>query len=256
MNDIPENIVITIDGVDVRVVPGELDYAVANGAAIAENWQRQLADKPSLFNGGVYLAPQARLDDGVLRAEFIRTHYETLLYWTRDPSKTRPWHIFGIGVVVSADNRLIAGRMAARTAGGGRIYFPAGSIDDDDIAGGRANYARNAWREVMEETGLDLSRAEPEEKIHLVTANRSIALFRRYYFSEKAAVLVERIGQYLRAESDPELDAVIEISEPGQMGEATPSYVRAFADWHFNGAGGDRQWHGSMKSSTYSLARR
>ncbi|GGA99833.1 hypothetical protein GCM10011491_30120 [Brucella endophytica] len=240
MHDIPQNTVITIDGVDVRVVPGELDYALSNKTAIAENWQQEIAANPSLFNGALYLAPEARLEDGILRADFVRTLYETLLYWRYDPLKTRPWHIFGIGVVVSADNRLIAGRMAARTAGGGRIYFPAGSIDDDDVAEGRVDYEGNAWREVQEETGLDLSQAAAEKKIHLVTANRSIALFRRYYFPQNAAVLVERIRQYLKADNDPELDAVMEISGPGQMGEATPSYVRAFADWHFNEAGGGR----------------
>lgn len=233
MDEIPENTIIPIDHAEVRVVPGELHYAIANKVAIARNWQSALAANPSLFNGELYLAPQARIEAGVLRADFIRSRYETLLHWRHDSQKTRPWHIFSVGVVVSADNRLIAARMAAKTAVGGRIYFPAGSIDDNDIADGLVDYDGNSRREVREETGLDLVVAQREDKIHLVTANRSIALFRRYRFEDNAVTLVERIREHLSAQAEPELDEIIEVSGPGQMGEATPSYVRAFADWHF-----------------------
>ncbi|PRD45135.1 NUDIX hydrolase [Phyllobacterium phragmitis] len=237
MDGIPENTVIPIDRVEVRVVPGALDYAIANKAAIERNWRDELAANPNLFNGEFYFAPQASIGDGVLRADFVRTLYETLLYWRRDPQEIRPWHIFGVGVVVSADNHLIAARMAARNAGGGRIYFPAGSIDDNDIADGMVDYDSNSRREVHEETGLDLSHARQETKIHLVTGNRSIALFRRYRFAEDAATLIGRIEDHLAGQDDPELDQIIKVTGPGQMGEATPSYVKAFADWHFNDAG-------------------
>ncbi|MBB2971048.1 8-oxo-dGTP pyrophosphatase MutT (NUDIX family) [Mesorhizobium sp. RMAD-H1] len=233
---IPENTVVAIDRVEVRVVPGVLDYAAKNKTAIERNWRDEIAANPNLFNGELYLAPRVHIEDGVLHADFVRSRYETLLYWRRDPEPIRPWHIFGVGVVVSSDNRLIAARMAASNAGGGRIYFPAGSIDDNDIAGGLVDYDANNRREVQEETGLDLSHAEQEAKIHLVTGNRSIALFRRYRFGEDAATLIARIEAHLAGQDEPELDRIIEVSGPGQMGEATPSYVRAFADWHFSEA--------------------
>ncbi|RCS25879.1 NUDIX hydrolase [Phyllobacterium salinisoli] len=236
MDDIPENTVVSIDRVEVRVVPGVLDYAIGNKAAIEQNWRNELAANPGLFNGELYLAPKAYIENGVLHAGFIRSRYETLLFWRRDPRMFRPWHIFSVGVVVSADNRLIAARMAMHNASGGRIYFPAGSIDDNDIADGMVDYDANNRREVQEETGLDLSHARPEAKIHLVTGNRSIALFRRYRFVDDAATLICRIREHLAGQDDPELDQIIEVSGPGQMGEATPSYVRAFADWHFSEA--------------------
>jgi len=236
VDEIPENTVLPIDRVEVRVVPGVLDYAQKNKAAIERNWRNEFSANPNLFNGELYLAPQAHVVDGALRADFVRSLYQTLLYWRRDPAKIRPWHIFGVGVVVSSDNRLIAARMAAHNAGGGRIYFPAGSIDDNDIIDGVVDYDGNNRREVQEETGLDLSHAEPEAKIHLVTGNRSIALFRRYRFAEDAATLIARIEAHLAGQDEPELDHIIEVSGPGQMGEATPSYVRAFADWHFSEA--------------------
>jgi 8-oxo-dGTP pyrophosphatase MutT (NUDIX family) len=170
----------------------------------------------------------------VFHAGFKRTSFATLMHWRRDVSQERPWHIFGVGVIVSSEGHLIAGRMSAQNAGAGRVYFPAGSVDDNDIVDGYVDYDANRQREVREETGLDLLDARAEQQISLVTGNRSIALFRRYYFDVPSPELVSRIEQYLSAEEEPELSEIIPVKAAGAMGDATPSYVRAFADWHFN----------------------
>lgn len=234
MEHVLENTVHIIDRADVRVLPGPLPYAVENREAIASNWTRERAANPKLFDGEVYLAPQAELTGGQFKAGFKRTSFATLMHWRRDVSQKRPWHIFGIGVIVSGEGHLIAGRMGVQNAGAGRVYFPAGSIDDNDIVDGYVDYDANRWREVREETGLNLHDARAEQQINLVTGNRSIALFRRYYFDAPSTELVSRIEQYLSEEAEPELSEIIPVDAAGVMGEATPTYVRAFADWHFN----------------------
>lgn len=186
-----------------------------------------------MFDGEIYLAPEAKLEGGVLRAGFMRTSFATLMHWRRDPEIERPWHIFGVGVIVSDEGHLVAGRMGAQHAGAGRIYFPAGSIDDNDVVGDSIDYEANMHREVREETGLDLGRARAEPRLNLVTGNRSIALFRRYHFDISSNELVARIERHLHAEANPELSEIIPVTAAGTMGDATPSYVRAFADWHF-----------------------
>lgn len=235
MNECRENTVYRATQVDVRIIDGPLDYAVKHREAIAENWRQDIQKQPTLFNGELYLAPEARFNNGVLEAGFIRDAYATLMYWRKDSEPVRPWHIFGIGVIVSSDNVLIAARMAGSTAGASRIYFPAGSIDDHDVKQGRVDYDYNMQREVKEETGLDLRDARVEEGYALVTGNRSIALFKRHYFEETAAELIIAIRETLSQQAEPELDDVIAISAAGVMGKATPTYVRAFADWHFSG---------------------
>ena len=235
MNECRENTVYRATQVDVRIIDGPLDYAVKHREAIAENWRQDIQKQPTLFNGELYLAPEARFNNGVLEAGFIRDAYATLMYWRKDSEPVRPWHIFGIGVIVSSDNVLIAARMAGSTAGASRIYFPAGSIDDHDVKQGRVDYDYNMQREVKEETGLDLRDARVEEGYALVTGNRSIALFKRHYFAKTAAELIIAIRETLSQQAEPELDDVIAISAAGVMGEATPTYVRAFADWHFSG---------------------
>lgn len=233
MNECRENTVYRATKIDVHIVDGPLDYAVQHRKAIAENWQQDIQKQPSLFNGELYLAPEARFENGVFEAGFIRVSYATLMYWRKDPAPVRPWHIFGIGVIVSSDNVLIAARMAGSTAAASRIYFPAGSIDDHDVNEGRVDYDYNMQREVKEETGLDLRDARAEEGYALVTGNRSVALFKRHYFNQTGAELIAQIRQVLSMQDEPELDDVIAISAAGMMGDATPTYVRAFADWHF-----------------------
>lgn len=235
MNECHENKVIKVDKIDVRVHAGTLDYAVQQRAAILENWQHEVQKTPALYNGELYMAPEARLNNGVFEADFIRDDYATFLYWRKDREPLRPWHIFGVGVIVSCDNVLIAAQMAPSTAVASKIYFPAGSIDDHDVKNGRVDYEYNMCREVKEETGLDLNGATAEEGFWLVTSNRSIALFKRYYFDLNAEELISSIKDTLSRQNDPELDDVIAISSAGMMGDLTPDYVRTFADWHFSG---------------------
>lgn len=234
MKQVRENTVHIIDSADVRVLPGPLSYTVDNHEAIASNWTRERAANPTLFDGEFYLAPHAELIGGMFQAGFKRTSFATLMHWRHDVSQERPWHIFGVGVVVSSEGHLIAGRMSTQNAGAGRVYFPAGSVDDNDIVDGAVDYDANRQREVREETGLDLLDARAERQINLVTGNRSIALFRRYYFDAPSTDLVSRIERYLSAEEEPELSEIIPVKAAQTMGDATPSYVRAFADWHFN----------------------
>lgn len=234
MKQVRENTVHIIDSAEVRVLSGPLPYTVENRDAIVSNWTHERAANPTLFDGEFYLAPEAELTGSAFHAGFKRTSFATLMHWRRDVSQERPWHIFGVGVIVSSEGHLITGRMSAQNAGAGRVYFPAGSVDDNDIVDGYVDYDANRQREVREETGLDLLDARAEQQISLVTGNRSIALFRRYYFDVPSPELVSRIEQYLSGEEEPELSEIIPVKAAGAMGDATPSYVRAFADWHFN----------------------
>lgn len=84
------------------------------------------------------------------------------MHWRHDVSQERPY-IFGVGVVMSraVKRHLIAGRMATKCRAG-RVYFPAGSVDDNDIVDGAVDYDANRQREAMK-TGLTFfdARARP-----------------------------------------------------------------------------------------------
>lgn len=236
MDGLKENKVYAVNRVAVRVVPGKLAYAERNQIAIKENWRKQVAAKPALFDGEIFLASRAIIENGKFSAEFQRSSFATLMFWRVDQSVDRPWHIFGSGVMVSAEGHLIAARQANHGALGGKVYFPAGTIDDTDIFDGQVNYETNMRREVLEETGIDLAAARAEASTYLVTANRSIALFRRYYFDISTAELVGRIENYLAQQEQSELSQIIPISGSNDLDEKSPSYIHAFAKWHFHNA--------------------
>ena len=123
MDHVRENTVHVIDDADVRVVPGSLEYTEQHQQIIALNWKREQAAKPTLFDGEIFLAPEARLADGVLKAGFKRSSFATLMHWRNDPEPVRPWHIFGVGVIVSGEGHLIAARMGMQNAGGDASIF-------------------------------------------------------------------------------------------------------------------------------------
>lgn len=234
MDGLKENKVYTVNRVAVHVLPGTLAYAEQNRVAINEHWRKQVAAKPALFDGEIFLAPDATIEDGVFSAGFQRTSFATLMFWRTDASANRPWHIFGSGVIVSAEGHLIAARQANHNALGGKVYFPAGTIDDTDIFDGQVNYEINMRREVLEETGIDLIAARPDASTYLVTANRSIALFRRYHFDVPTAELTRRIEAHLAQQEQPELSGIVPFTTSNDLGESSPSYIHAFTNWHFS----------------------
>lgn len=234
MLNIKQEVVIPLTSAHVRIESGTLNYEREHKTAIAANWERDHAANPALFNGDFFMAEAAEIVDGVFNARYRRTRFDTMMHWKKNPSSVKPWHVFGVGVMVSSDNKLIAGRMSGSTSAAGRVYFPAGSFDEDDVQGEMIDIDGNMRREVKEETGIDLMQAKGfDSNMHLVTANRSIALFRRYYFEMDAKALLAHIRGHIAGEVDSELDDVTAVSAAGEMGDATPPTFRTFGDWHF-----------------------
>ncbi|RCW86144.1 NUDIX hydrolase [Phyllobacterium bourgognense] len=234
MHDIPEKTVIPLNKAVIRIDSAPLEYGISNETAIAAGWVSATAANPAIFNGPFFMADEAGVADDAFQARYHRTRFATMMHWKADARNVKPWHIFAVGVIVSRDNKLIAGRMAASTSAAGRIYFPAGSFDEEDVSGDFIDIDANMHREVQEETGIKLSGAgRRDDQLFLVTASRSIALFRRHYFDMSGEALLEHIRGHIAAEVDSELDDITAISAAGEMGEATPWTFRTFADWHF-----------------------
>src|ERR1700754_681169 len=98
MQTIPERTVIPLERADVKIEPGDLAYALEHEADIAANWLREKAANPALFNGPFFMAEQAVVMDGLFKATYRRTHFQTMMHWKQNPSLDKPWHIFAVGV--------------------------------------------------------------------------------------------------------------------------------------------------------------
>lgn len=214
-----EAAITAVDEVDLIVRPEPHAFSDAERARIAAGWDAATRAKPGLWNGPFFLFDRAGVEeDGgrrVFRAEGAPTDFATFLDWRgRMPPDRRFSHVFPVGAVVSADDRLMVGRMGRHTANAGRLYPPSGSFDPDDLVDGpdgrrRLDGVANMLREIGEEVGLDGGgwTAEPGWLV-IGSGPRRHALVRLYRVGETAAALERRVAEHLGREAEPELDGV------------------------------------------------
>ena len=79
-----------------------------------------------------------------------------------------------MGALRASDGAYLLGVMGPQTVNAGKIYFPAGVPDLDDIVGDRVDLARNVRREVAEETGLGPDDYRADDRLG-VRADRAAA---------------------------------------------------------------------------------
>ncbi len=79
--------------------------------------------------------------------------------------------------------------MGAHTMNAGKIYFPGGTPDLNDVDGDRVDLEASVRREVEEETGLAPAEFEIDPGWHCIPAGPMIALLKPMRSRETAAQL-------------------------------------------------------------------
>jgi 8-oxo-dGTP pyrophosphatase MutT (NUDIX family) len=187
--------------------------------------------KPAVWNGKVLLCRNPRADNGVHRAEYFETDFASFLAW-RDwgfPDKS-VFNSFGSGALRSADGAFVLGRMNVQTANAGRIYFPAGTPDPNDVVAGRVDLAMSIAREVAEEVGLDPSAYAASEDWTIVETGQVVACIRLLQSKLSAAELSLRIEAFIRSEASPELSGVKLVRRRADFDPQMPTFITAFLD--------------------------
>lgn len=133
-----------------------LPFEAQNAAHIDVFWEQAFAANPHLWNGVFYMFSDVRIENNVLCGNAHRTDFATFLYWRDHRRDKAVTHITGTTLPVTADNILLAIKMSKHTANAGRIYFPSGSFDNDDLVRGEFDVVRNFSREMAEEIGLEV----------------------------------------------------------------------------------------------------
>src|SRR5262245_47287549 len=167
-----------IKQLDLSVTPEPWAFAEQHGAEIEAHFAKVREVKPAVWNGRVLLCRNPRTEDGVYRADYFETDFASFLAW-RDwgfPDKS-VFNSFGAGALRSADGAFVLGRMNAHTANAGRIYFPAGTPDPNDVVEGRVDLAASGVREVEEEIGLTSSDYGGFEEWSIVGTSQVAAWF-------------------------------------------------------------------------------
>jgi len=231
--DLPRNVILAVDAVDVRLDPGPHPFARDNAAAIAENWQREMAANPALFDGTVVLLSQLAWRDNRLVGRCHAVNYSTFMLWRKRPENSGAEHAYAHAVLVAGDNALVAIRMGPRTVNAGRVYFAAGSFEPVDFHDGMVDVDFNMIREVREETGIDLTDARRGVRWHALSTASGTVIFRRYHVDDPADEVARRISAFVAAETDPEIEGPVIIRHAADLPEGLSPHMKPLIEWHF-----------------------
>ncbi|BCG87607.1 hypothetical protein MesoLj113c_37170 [Mesorhizobium sp. 113-3-9] len=231
--DLPRNVILAVDAVDVRLDPGPHPFARDNAAAIVENWQREIAANPALFDGTVVLLSQLAWRDNRLVGRCHAVNYSTFMLWRKRPENSGAEHAYAHAVLVAGDNALVAIRMGPQTVNAGRVYFAAGSFEPVDFRDGMVDVDFNMIREVREETGIDLSNARRGVRWHALSTASGTVIFRRYHVDEPADEVARRISAFVATETDPEIEGPVIIRHAADLPEGLSPHMKPLIEWHF-----------------------
>ncbi len=232
--DLPRDVILPVEDIDVRLDPTPHPVERENAAAIAENWEREVSINPHLFDGKVALLSELTYRDGRLVGRCHIVRYATFLYWRRDRNIPGAGHAFAHAMLISSDNLLVAIRMGTHTVNAGRIYFAAGSFELEDFRDGRVDVDFNMHREVREETGIDLAEAKAGQRCYILSTQAGTVIVRRYTMPLTANDLINRINDFLAAQVQPEIAGPVVIHSAEDLPDELAPHMRPLIEWHFS----------------------
>ncbi|WP_332680723.1 NUDIX hydrolase [Bosea sp. (in: a-proteobacteria)] len=230
-NGVADGSIVALSRVEALVEPYDWEFAREKADGIAEHWAKLTVGKPSMFNGRVMLQHRAAIEDGVFRAGYFGADYAAFLAW-RDFGQPPPSirNGFGMAALRAADGAFLLGRMGEHTANAGKVYFAAGTPDQDDVRpDGSLDLAGSVTRELCEETGLEPGEITVEERWTAVIVPGKVAFMRPVGIDLPAeaarAVMLERIGR----QEEPELSDMVIVRNLGDCaGHDMPPFMSAY----------------------------
>ncbi|MET3991293.1 NUDIX hydrolase [Bradyrhizobium barranii] len=219
---------------DLAVRPIAWPFAEERRAEIAAHFAEKQRERPKMWNGRVLLGRDAVFTDGHLAATYFETDFASFLAW-RDwgfPDKA-VFNGFGMGALRASDGAFIMGEMAQHTANAGRIYFPSGTPDLDDVSDGALDIPGSVIRELGEETGLTAADYRTQPDWHCVVTGPSIAMIQIINLDMPGDVARARIEANLAREAEPELSAIHLVRGMSDLTPTMPRFVTAFIEQQF-----------------------
>jgi 8-oxo-dGTP pyrophosphatase MutT (NUDIX family) len=231
MSGMEPHVIHRVSAFDLVVEPWAWPFAAARRAEIDAHFAEKQREKPATWNGRVLLGRNLVFSGGRLSASYFETDFASFLAW-RDwgfPDRS-VFNGFGMGALRCADGAFVLGEMGQHTSNAGRIYFPSGTPDLNDIRDGRVDIAGSVTRELEEETGLKPGEYESEPHWHCVYTGPAVAMIRILRVDMPAEALRRRIERNLAAQRQPELSAVHLVRGTNDLNSAMPRFVTAFIE--------------------------
>jgi 8-oxo-dGTP pyrophosphatase MutT (NUDIX family) len=228
-------VVHRVTALDLALRPAPWPFAEQRRADIDAHFALKQGEKPQLFNGRVLLARHPVFSADRFSADFFETDFASFLAW-------RDWGFpdasvfngFGMGALRCSDGAFVMGEMGRHTANAGRIYFPSGTPDLDDIRGDAVDIAGSVAREVEEETGLAPADYRAGAEWECVVSGVAVAMIRVLDVDGSGDALRARIEANLARQHQPELAAIHLVRGRGDLTAAMPRFVTAFIERQFS----------------------
>ena len=216
---------------DLKLRSEPWPFAEARRAEIEAHFARRVEEKPKLWNGRILLGRNPVFSGNRFSADYFETGFAGFLAWIDwGFPDSGVFNGFGMGALRCADGAFVLGEMADHTANGGRIYFPSGTPDRDDISGSSVDIAGSVAREVEEETGLTSEDYRAAEHWDCVVTPTAIAMMRILHVASTGEALAAKIEANLARQKSPELSAVHLVRNRGDLKPAMPVFVTAFLE--------------------------
>jgi 8-oxo-dGTP pyrophosphatase MutT (NUDIX family) len=234
MTDAKPPLIHRVSVLDLVVEPWTWPFAETRRVEIAAHFADKQREKPAMWNGRVLFGRNPVFAGDRFSAGYFETDFANFLAW-RDwgfPDST-VFNGFGMGALRCADGAFVLGEMGQHTSNAGRIYFPSGTPDLDDIREGRVDISGSVARELEEETGLAPGEYESDPYWHCVYTGPAVAMMRILRVDMPGEALRKRIERNLAAQRQPELSAIHLVRGTNDLNSAMPRFVTAFIEAQF-----------------------
>jgi hypothetical protein len=215
---------------DLGFKPWQWSFADERRAEIDTHFAIKQREK-AIWNGRILLGRNPVFTAERFSASYFDADFASFLAW-RDwgfPDRT-VINGFGMGALRCADGVFVLGEMGQHTANAGRVYFPSGTPDLDDISGCAVDIPGSVAREVEEETGLTAADYQADGHWYCVVSGAAIAIIRILEVAVSGEALRARIEANLARQTRPELSAIHLVREISDLTPAMPRFVTAFLE--------------------------
>ena len=219
---------------DLKLQKQPWPFAQAQRAGIDAHFALAQRARPQLWNGRVLLARDPDFSGERFSASYFETDFASFLAW-RDWGfpDNNVFNGFGMGALRCADGAFVLGEMGRHTANAGRIYFPSGTPDLDDVRGAAVDIAGSVAREVLEETGIAPADYRAGAHWDCVVSGAAVAMIRILQVDASGEALRAKIEANLASQREPELAAIHLVRAASDITAAMPRFVTAFLQAQF-----------------------
>jgi 8-oxo-dGTP pyrophosphatase MutT (NUDIX family) len=229
----PDSAVIhRVTALDLKVDSWAWPFASERRAGIDAHFIEKQREKPKTWNGRVLLARGVDIAGGRLTARYFETDFASFLAW-RDwgfPDRA-VFNGFGMGALRASDGAFVLGEMAGHTTNAGRIYFPAGTPDPNDVVSGSVvDLVGSVQREMEEETGLRPADYISSPHWDCVMSGSAVAMLRTLSVDMPGEALKARIEANLARQAHPELSAIHLVRSVEDFNANMPRYITVFLE--------------------------